>query len=159
MKYCTNCGQQLADEASFCTSCGTAQKAAPVSPRQIDQSPVTTAPSAMNTVPETTAIPPVDPNPVTTAPSAVNPVPVTNAAPTSNPVPVPGPYQDLQLGGPTYSQGASGVPLAAPVPPKKRHTWLWITGGIVLFLLLASAAVYSMGNFSAPRTPSLASAK
>ena len=31
MKYCTNCGAQLPDEAKFCESCGTRQQAAPQS--------------------------------------------------------------------------------------------------------------------------------
>ena len=29
MKYCSNCGTQLPDEAKFCESCGTRQQAAP----------------------------------------------------------------------------------------------------------------------------------
>ena len=29
MKYCNNCGAQLADEAAFCTSCGATLQAAP----------------------------------------------------------------------------------------------------------------------------------
>ncbi|MBQ6839254.1 MAG: zinc-ribbon domain-containing protein [Oscillospiraceae bacterium] len=32
MKYCSNCGTQLADDAVFCTGCGSALQAAPVSP-------------------------------------------------------------------------------------------------------------------------------
>ena len=31
MKYCTNCGAQLPDEAKFCESCGTRQQAEPQS--------------------------------------------------------------------------------------------------------------------------------
>ena len=29
MKYCSNCGTQLPDEAKFCENCGTRQQAAP----------------------------------------------------------------------------------------------------------------------------------
>ncbi|HWP97564.1 MAG TPA: DUF3352 domain-containing protein [Syntrophomonadaceae bacterium] len=158
MKYCTNCGQQLPDEAGFCTSCGTAQKTAAVAPPPVDPSPVTTMPSAVNPIPVTNAVPPADPSPMTTAPTTANPVPVTTAAPPSNPESVSIPYQGLPLGGTTYPNGAPGTPLATAVPPKKRRTWLWVTGGVVLFLLLACAAVYSMGNFSGPRSPRLASA-
>ncbi len=39
MKYCSNCGKQLYDEAKFCTNCGTAVTDAPPPP-----SPSTTAP-------------------------------------------------------------------------------------------------------------------
>ena len=34
MKYCTNCGAQLPDEAKFCESCGTRQQAVLCSTRR-----------------------------------------------------------------------------------------------------------------------------
>ena len=32
MKYCSNCGKELADNAAFCPECGAAQQAAPQQP-------------------------------------------------------------------------------------------------------------------------------
>lgn len=112
MKYCNNCGQQLADNAAFCTSCGAASTTT-AAPAQVSQDTMAT---------------------------------------TSNSYPVQGAGEMAPPG------GMPGVPLAPPIPPSKRRSWLWITAGIVVFLLAACSVVYSMGNFSAPRTTKLAPA-
>ena len=40
MKYCTKCGTQLADDAKFCSSCGTAQSAAYSSQYRYNDQPI-----------------------------------------------------------------------------------------------------------------------
>lgn len=52
MKYCSNCGTQLPDEAKFCTSCGTATATIPT------------------TSANTAAVPPIPPTPPTAVPPA-----------------------------------------------------------------------------------------
>lgn len=58
MKFCTSCGQQLADDAMFCSVCGTKQEA-----------------------PVVEAAPAVEPAPVVEAAPAVEPVPAVEPAP------------------------------------------------------------------------------
>lgn len=66
MKFCTSCGQQLADDAMFCSVCGTKQEA-----------------------PVVEAAPAVEPAPVVEAAPAVEPVPVVKPVPAVEPAPAP----------------------------------------------------------------------
>ncbi|MEN6348934.1 MAG: DUF3352 domain-containing protein [Syntrophomonas sp.] len=143
MKFCSQCGEELADGAKFCNGCGN-----PVTVEQPGEAPTSYrdpatqpnfAPQTPNQVgPATTAGPVVPPQvgPVTTADPGFAPKfdPVTGEPVSATPIP------------------------AAAAPPKKKKTWLFVLAGVVVLLLVGAFAFYSMGNFSGPKTPKLAAA-
>lgn len=170
MKFCSQCGEQLADGAKFCNGCGnpvtveqpgeaptsyrdpaTQQNNAPQTTSQVDQA--TTA--GQGVVPQveqaTTAGPGISSQvgPSTTASPWVSP----QAGPSTTADPGFTPQFDPVTGEPVSVQS---IPAAAP--PKKKKTWLFVLGGIVALLLVGAFAFYSMGNFSGPKTPKLAAA-
>ena len=99
MKFCTQCGKQLDDDALFCTSCGTR-----------------TAPAAV-------PVPEVEPEPVPVPEPVVEPEIVREYVPEPEPVPVPEPVPDYTFPDPapapvytapqaTYSQPVQAAPAA-----------------------------------------------
>jgi len=126
--FCNKCGQELADNATFCGNCGTPVSAAPAT----EAAPAEAAPAA----------------PVEAAPAEVAPV---EAAPAAEVAPVeaaPAPVAD-----PTSSEGA-GVAPVAPAPaqaapaaqagaPAKKNKWLMplIIGGSALFVVIIAVTI------------------
>lgn len=113
MKFCSQCGEQLADGAKFCNGCG---------------NPITVE---LNGEAVTSYQEPATQQNYTAQPTTPDPV----------------------TAGPGTQQF---VPAAAP--PGKKKTWIFVLAGIVALLLIGAYAFYSMGNFSGPQTPKLASA-
>ncbi|MEN6392035.1 MAG: DUF3352 domain-containing protein, partial [Syntrophomonas sp.] len=156
MKFCSQCGESLADGAKFCNGCGN-----PVTVEQPGEAPTSYrgpeaqqnyAPQTTNQAgPATTAGPGVAPQvgPATTAGPGV--APQYGPATTADPGFVP--QFDPVTGAPV-----SGPPIPAAAPPKKKMTWLYVLAGVVALLLVGAFAFYSMGNFAGPKTPKLAAA-
>ena len=51
MKYCSNCGKELADSSAFCSECGAPQQGAPSEPQQYQESVYRQAPPQQNQQP------------------------------------------------------------------------------------------------------------
>ncbi len=90
MKFCSKCGNSNADEALFCSSCGTPLNQAPAAPAAPE---VPHAPEVPKAAPEMPVAPPEAPQPVYTAPTYTAPAydspasaaPITPAAEQKNP--------------------------------------------------------------------------
>lgn len=141
MKFCSQCGEQLADGAKFCNGCGN-----PVTVEQPGAAPTSYRnPAAQqNHAPQTSQA-----GPSTTAGPGTE---FQNGPATMS---GPGFYPQFD---PVTGEPVSGPTVPAVAPPKKNRTWLLALAGIVVLLLAGAYAFYSMGNFSGPKTPKLAAA-
>jgi len=121
MAFCSNCGNQLNDNAKFCAQCGTVVVSKPSGTSVTPAAPPTSAPSVAP------AATPVAPGPAPSAPPSFPPTPPPPAAVI--------PVHYVQPG-----QVPMGVPVPPPVQPAQNKNGL--VGTIVVLALVAGIGYY-----------------
>ena len=118
MRYCQNCGTQLADEAKFCRKCGAPQ-------------PVETQPAVPSASPAAEA--------ASSAPAAPEPVPAqgTPSAPAQSAPAAPTPQQAAPKAPETAQPVPAPQSVTTPAPKQKFPRWV-----LVLLVLALVFAVY-----------------
>ena len=131
MKFCTNCGSQMPDDAKICGNCGSALAA----PAQPQQQPVQPQPQPTNTG----YVPPTNQHPAYNPPSGTsyNPAQMNGGYAPAQPNPGYAPAQPNPGYAPAAPYGYAPAPGYAPVPVKKKGK-----GGLIaLIAILAIIAV------------------
>ena len=121
-KFCTNCGSQVRDTASFCAKCGAKLDPTPVAAPEAPEAPVAEAVPAPVAEPvvEAAPAPVAEPAPVAPAPVAepvAEPAPVVEPAPVAEPVAEAAPVAEpVPAAEPAPAPVVEAVPVAAPAP-------------------------------------------
>ena len=134
--FCKNCGQQLADNATFCGNCGT-PVAAGETPAPVEAAPAAPAPVAETAPAPVAEVAPAEPAPVV----PVEATPVETTLKVSPAVPVEA--VPAAEAAPVMPAGAAPVAPAAPAAPKKKNKWLLpvIIGGSAFLLVMIAVIV------------------
>lgn len=159
MKYCGQCGQELAEEARFCNKCGAVSSTA-TSVDTTGATPVEGAVEAAVETPLTSTVEPTVEKPIepveTRAEAPVEPLVEPEVADLSTQT-----TMEMAAGNQAGEGFAGMVPtepvLIPPAPARKR--WPMVLAGVLVLLLIcggALGAVYYMGNFGGPKTLKLA---
>lgn len=162
MKFCSNCGAQLQDNARFCGGCGQKQEVTPVQETPVYEAPVYEAPVYEVPVQEEPVYEaPVYEAPVYEAPVPEAPVyeaPVYEAPAYEAPVyeapayEVPQQQYEPAYGAPVYDPVGYGM--AAPQQPKKKKTGLivGISVAVVAVVVLVVALIMIFGGSAGNET-------
>ena len=142
MKFCSNCGAQLQDNARFCGECGQKQEVTPLQETPESEAPVYEAPVYEVPVQEE----PVYEAPVYEAPAYEAPV---YEAPAYE---VPQQQYEPAYGAPVYDPVGYGM--AAPQQPKKKKTGLivGISVAVVAVVVLVVALIMIFGGSAGNET-------
>lgn len=145
MKFCSNCGNQLNENAKFCAQCGTVVGSKPSSSSEAAVTPV----AAATAVPAATASAPI-------AAATVAP-PATPYPPPAPPPPAPQPVAATHLppGAPVHYVPAGQVPIGVPLPPPAQPANKnGMLGTIIVIVLVAGIGYYFYSkSHPGPGTP------
>lgn len=123
MKYCHNCGQQLPDEAKFCSKCGAKQYTFPAQEETPKEEPIKEEVVLEEVIeePEEAVTEPVkeEPTPAPVEPEPIPEEPEIIEEPEIEPIPEPEPVKEEPAPVPLEEVKEEPAPIIEPVPEEK----------------------------------------